>query len=74
LAAPGRWPNLASRVLKLACERLSQDWQEHLVRYPVQVVETFVDPQCPPHPLPRSKDFVTGRGRVRKQEAIWIDL
>lgn len=45
LAAPGRWPNLASRVLKLACERLSQDWQEHFVRYPVQVVETFVDPQ-----------------------------
>ena len=44
LAAPGRWPNLASRVLKLACERLAQDWQEHF-GYPVQVVETFVDPQ-----------------------------
>jgi len=44
LAAPGRWPNLASRVLKLACERLPQDWQEHF-GYPVQVVETFVDPQ-----------------------------
>jgi hypothetical protein len=44
LAAPGQWPNLASRVLKLACERLSRDWQEHF-GYPVQVVETFVDPQ-----------------------------
>lgn len=44
LAAPGQWPNLASRVLKLACARLPQDWQEHF-GYPVQVVETFVDPQ-----------------------------
>lgn len=44
LAAPGQWPNLASRVLKLACERLPLDWQEHF-GYPVQVVETFVDPQ-----------------------------
>jgi hypothetical protein len=44
LAAPGRWPNLASRVLKLTCERLPQDWQEHF-GYPVQVLETFVDPQ-----------------------------
>lgn len=44
LAAPGQWPNLASRVLKLVCARLPQDWQEHF-GYPVQVVETFVDPQ-----------------------------
>lgn len=44
LAAPGQWPNLASRVLKLGCERLAQDWQEHF-GYPVQVVESFVDPQ-----------------------------
>jgi hypothetical protein len=44
LAAPGQWPNLASRVLKQVCERLSQDWQEHF-GYPVRVVETFVDPQ-----------------------------
>ena len=43
LAAPGRWPNLASRVLKLACARLPGDWQEQF-GYPVQVVETFVDP------------------------------
>ncbi len=44
LAAPGQWPNLASRVLKLVCERLPRDWQEHF-GYPVQVAETFVDPQ-----------------------------
>jgi hypothetical protein len=44
LAAPGQWPNLASRVLKLACERLPQDWRARF-GYPVQVVETFVDPQ-----------------------------
>ena len=44
LAAPGQWPNLASRVLKLVCERLAQDGRAHL-GYPVQVVETFVDPQ-----------------------------
>jgi hypothetical protein len=43
LAAPGQWPNLASRVLKLGCERLPQDWQEQF-GYPVRVVETFVDP------------------------------
>ena len=39
LAAPGQWPNLASRVLKLACERWPQDWQEPF-GYPVRVVET----------------------------------
>jgi hypothetical protein len=44
LAAPGQWPNLASRVLKLVCERLPADWREHF-GYPVQVAETFVDPQ-----------------------------
>jgi hypothetical protein len=44
LAAPGQWPNLASRVLKLVGERLAADWQEHF-GYPVQVLETFVDPQ-----------------------------
>ena len=30
LAAPGRWPNLAPRVLKLACECLPRDWQAHV--------------------------------------------
>ena len=44
LAAPGQWPNLASRVLKLVCEQLAPDWRAHF-GYPVQVVETFVDPQ-----------------------------
>jgi hypothetical protein len=44
LPATGRWPNLASRVLKLACARLAQDWQNQF-RQPVLLVETFVDPQ-----------------------------
>jgi hypothetical protein len=43
LAAPGQWPNLASRLLKLVCERLPTDWQEQF-GYPVQVAESFVDP------------------------------
>lgn len=44
LAAPGQWPHLASRVLKLVGERLPADWQAHF-GYPVLVAETFVDPQ-----------------------------
>lgn len=44
LGASGRWPNLASRVLKLAAERLAEDWQEQF-GYPVLVMETFVDPE-----------------------------
>jgi len=44
LAAPGHWPNLASRILKLASDRLAQDWQQHF-GHPVLAVETFVDPQ-----------------------------
>jgi hypothetical protein len=44
LAAPGKWPNLASRVLKLTCARLPLDWQQRF-GYPVLAVETFVDPQ-----------------------------
>jgi hypothetical protein len=44
LAAPGQWPNLASRLLKLTAARLASDWQHHF-GYPVQVLETFVDPQ-----------------------------
>ena len=44
LPATGRWPNLASRVLKLACARLAQDWQAQF-GHPVLLVETFVDPQ-----------------------------
>lgn len=44
LAAPGQWPNLASRVLKLTCARLPKDWQQRY-GYPVLAVETFVDPQ-----------------------------
>ncbi len=44
LAAPGQWPNLASRVLKLTCARLAEDWRAQF-GYPVLAVETFVDPQ-----------------------------
>lgn len=44
LASAGRWPNLASRVLKLACARLAADWQAAF-GHPVLAVETFVDPQ-----------------------------
>jgi hypothetical protein len=40
----GRWPNLASRVLHLACGRLASDWQAQF-GHPVLLVETFVDPQ-----------------------------
>ena len=44
LPTTGRWPNLASRVLKLACARLAQDWQDQF-GHPVRLVETFVDPR-----------------------------
>jgi hypothetical protein len=44
LPSTGRWPNLASRVLKLVCDRLSPDWQGHF-GHPVLLAETFVDPQ-----------------------------
>ena len=44
LPATGQWPNLASRVLKLVCARLPQDWQDQF-GHPVLLVETFVDPE-----------------------------
>ena len=44
LPSTGKWPNLASRILKLTCDRLSQDWKHHF-GHPVLFVETFVDPQ-----------------------------
>ena len=40
----GRWPNLASRVLKLTSDRLAEDGQIHFGP-PVLLAETFVDPQ-----------------------------
>ena len=43
LPATGRWPNLASRALKLVCQRLREDWQAQF-GHPVLLVETFVDP------------------------------
>lgn len=44
LPSTGKWPNLASRVLKLTCDRLSEDWKQHF-GHPVLYAETFVDPQ-----------------------------
>lgn len=44
LPSTGRWPNLASRVLKLVCARLAEDWRGQF-GHPVLLVETFVDPQ-----------------------------
>lgn len=44
LPSTGRWPNLASRILKLVCQRLSGDWEERF-GHRVLLVETFVDPQ-----------------------------
>ena len=43
LPATGCWPNLASRTLKLVCQRLPADWQAQFGQ-PVLLVETFVDP------------------------------
>lgn len=37
-----RYPNLASRVLALALQRLNADWQEHW-GHPVLLVESYVD-------------------------------
>src|SRR5713101_7890162 len=37
-------PNLGSRVLRLTLDRLSDDWQTRY-GHPVEVVETFVDPE-----------------------------
>lgn len=44
LPSTGRWPNLASRVLRLVSERLAADWQQRF-GHPVLLLETFVDPQ-----------------------------
>lgn len=44
LPSTGKWPNLASRILKLTCDRLGQDWKQHF-GHPVLFAETFVDPQ-----------------------------
>jgi predicted transposase YbfD/YdcC len=40
----GRFPNLSSKVLKMACERLPEDWQKRFGE-PVLAVESFVDPE-----------------------------
>lgn len=37
-------PNMATRVMRLALDRVSQDWQERYL-HPLAAVETFVDPE-----------------------------
>jgi hypothetical protein len=37
-------PNMATRVLKLTLDRVSDDWRERY-QHPPAVVETFVDPE-----------------------------
>ena len=37
------YPNLASRILSLCEQRISQDWQKHF-GHPLLLLETFVDP------------------------------
>jgi len=44
LPSTGHWPNLASKILKLVCQRLYDDWLNQFGT-PVLLVETFVDPQ-----------------------------
>ena len=45
LVLPGSHvPNLATRVMRLTLDRLSEDWQQRY-GHPLAVVETFVDPQ-----------------------------
>jgi len=44
LPSTGRWPNLASKILKLVCQGLCEDWNQRF-GHPVLLVETFVDPQ-----------------------------
>lgn len=41
---PGDVPNLATRVMKLSTDRLSDDWQQ-VHGHPIVLVETFVDPE-----------------------------
>ena len=44
LVERGQYPNLASRVLALCSQRLSQDWSAAF-GHPLLVVESFVDPE-----------------------------
>ena len=56
---PGEVPNLATRVMKLSCERLDADWQQ-IHGHGVVLAETFVDP-----------DFYQG---TCYQAGNWIEL
>ena len=75
LPTTGRWPNLASRALKLACARLAQDWQNHL-GHPVLLAETFVDPQRFPGTCYRAANWQAlgrTRGFARRGQDYYLD-
>lgn len=44
LSPAGKLPNLASRVMALNCECLSEDWMD-VYGHPILLVESFVDPR-----------------------------
>ena len=78
LPSTGRWPNLASRALKLVCARLPQDWQEHF-GHPVLAVETFVDPQrfkgtCYKAANWRCLGLTKGRGKLEKTGRVVLPV
>lgn len=62
-----RVPNLASRVLSLACQRVADDWEAMYAVRPV-LLETFVDPEQYRGSCYRAANWIpigstTGRGR-----------
>ncbi len=70
-------PNLGSRVLRLALERLSRDWQERY-GHPVLVVETFVNPDQFDGTVYRAQGWVEvgltdGWGRCRRDYYVQHD-
>ncbi len=63
-------PNLASRTLRLALDRLGEDWQARY-GHPVVLVETFVDPESYNGTLYTASGwqelgYTDGHGRVRR--------
>ena len=76
--ATGRWPNLASRVLKLVCARLPQDWQDQF-GHPVLLAETFVDPERFKGTCYRAANWqalgaTTGRSRQDRTRSLQVPV
>ena len=72
-----RLPHLGSRVLRLALDRLGDDWQARY-RHPVLVVETFVDPAQFPGPVYTANGWeeigqTDGWGRCRRDFYVHHD-